>query len=320
MRFKTKDASLSFYVNQLENLDKKLYQPLVEVSWGRDITLRPGVSLSDEATSFISSQFGGSGSLKQGSGNIPWISGNGTAIPGVNVDGTKTMTPLLPAAREISFTEIQLQRSQRLGQSIDAQQTDSLNILYQMSTDQMVYIGDTAVNVTGLLNNANVTATTAAAVGTGSSTLWSTKTAQQIMNDVNNLLSATWTASGFAVCPRKIGIPPTNFALIANTLVSTAGTVSVLEYLKNNCIANSINGTPLEIVPMKWITGLGTSGNGTNRMIAYTNSVDRVRFTMAPIQRFTAYYQGIRYAAPYIWAYGGTEFVYPETVQYMDGI
>jgi hypothetical protein len=318
MKFKTKDSSLAFYVNQLENLDKTLYEPLVEVSWGRDIALRPGVSLSDETTSFVQSQFAGSGTLKQGSGSIPWISDNTTAIAGVGIDGTKVTTPLLPAAREISFTQLQLERSQKLGQSIDQQQTNALNLLYQMSTDQMVYIGDTAVNVTGLLNNASVTTTTAAAVGTGSSSLWSTKTAQQIMNDVNGLLSATWTAAGVALCPRKVGIPPVQFALLANTLVSTAGTVSVLEYLKNNCIANSINGTPLDIVPIKWLTGRGAAG--ADRMIAYTNDVSRVRFPMAPIQRLTAYYQGIKFAAPYIWAYGSVEFVYPETVQYMDGI
>jgi hypothetical protein len=41
---------------------------------------------------------------------------------------------------------------------------------------------------------------------------------------------------------------------------------------------------------------------------------------MVPIRRETAYYHGIRYTAPYIWAMGQIEFVYPETVQYADGI
>jgi hypothetical protein len=318
MRHKTKDSSLAFYVNQLENLDKTLYEPLVEVSWGRDIALRPGVSLSDETTSFVQSQFAGSGTLKQGSGNIPWVNPGTTAIPGVGIDGTKVTTPLLPAAREISFTEIQLQRSQKLGQSIDQQQTDALNLLYQMNTDQMVYIGDTSINATGLLNNASVTTTTAAATGSGSSTTWASKTAAQILVDINSILTATWTAAGVALCPRKLGIPPVQFGLLAATLVSSAGNMSILEYVKINCIANAINGTPLDIVPMKWLTGRGASG--ADRIIAYTNDVKRVRFPMAPIQRLTAYYQGIRFAAPYIWAYGQIEFVYPETVQYMDGV
>jgi len=39
-----------------------------------------------------------------------------------------------------------------------------------------------------------------------------------------------------------------------------------------------------------------------------------------PVRRETAYYQGIRFTAPYLYAFGQIEFVYPETVQYADGI
>jgi len=30
--FKTRDSALAYYVNQLENLDKRLYEPLVSVT------------------------------------------------------------------------------------------------------------------------------------------------------------------------------------------------------------------------------------------------------------------------------------------------
>ena len=55
-------------------------------------------------------------------------------------------------------------------------------------------------------------------------------------------------------------------------------------------------------------------------MMAYTNNEDFVRFPMVPVRRETAYYQGIRFIAPYIWGFGSIEFVYPETVGYRDGI
>ena len=69
--FKTKDSALAYYAQQLENLDQKFYEPLVSVSWSRDIKLRPGITLSDEATSFILSSFAAPGSLNVG-GNMPW--------------------------------------------------------------------------------------------------------------------------------------------------------------------------------------------------------------------------------------------------------
>ena len=77
-RHRTKDSTLAYYVNQLENLDKRLYEPLVSTSWNRDIKLRAGITMSDETTSFIRSAFAGAGSLNNPStanqgGNMPWI-------------------------------------------------------------------------------------------------------------------------------------------------------------------------------------------------------------------------------------------------------
>ena len=319
--FKTRDSALAFYVNQLENLDKRLYMPLLEVSWGRDIKLRPGVSMSDESTSFIQSAFAAGGSLLNGNGasggNMPFISPETTAIGQVSIDGSKQVLPLHLLAREVSFTSVELERSQKLGTSIDAQKTDALNLLYQMNTDQMVYIGATEVNATGLLNSSLVTASNVAA-GIIGSTQWANKTPDEILLDVNTLLTSVWLSSAYAVCPGELRVPPVQFGLLATMKVSSAGNCSVLKYLEDNSIALRINGRALNIQPIKWLTGRGAAG--ADRMMAYTNAENRVRFPMVPIRRETAYYQGIRYTAPYLWAFGHVEFVYPETAGYGDGI
>ncbi len=319
--FKTKDSALAFYVNQLENLDRRLYMPLTSVSWGRDVKLRSGIVMSDESTSFIQSTFGAPGTLSNSNGsnggNMPWISPETTAIPGVSIDGQKQVLPLRLLAREISFTSVELDRSQRLGTPIDAQKTDALNLLYQMNTDQMVYIGATEVGAQGLLNSSLVTAS-AVANGVSGSSLWSQKTPDEILSDVNTLLESTWAAAAYAVCPSKLLLPPLQYSYICAQKVSSAGNVSILKFLKENSIALNVNGKELDIQPVKWLPGRGAGG--TDRMVAYTNEEDRVRFPMVPIRRETAYYQGIRFTAPYLWAFGVMEFVYPETLQYADGI
>lgn len=320
-RFRTRDSALSYYVNQLDNLDKRLYEPLVSVTWGRDIKLRPGITMSNESTSFIQSAFAAAATLNveggQNGGNMPWLSAESNAIPGVSVNGNRVVTPLRLLGREISYSSVELERSQLTGQPIDVQKIDAMNTLYQMNSDQMVYVGSADVGATGLCNNASVTAT-GVATGVSGSTNWSQKTPDEILFDVNTLLNSTWAASGYAVCPGKLLLPPAQFTYISSQKVSSAGNVSIKKFLEENSIALEINGRPLEIVPVKWLTGLGTMSE--NRMVAYTNEENRVRFPMVPIRRETAYYQGIRYIAPYIWAFGEVEFVYPETVQYADGI
>ena len=312
---KTFDSTLAYYVNQLDNLDEKLYEPLFSTTWGRDIKLRTGITMANESTSFVRSTIGAVGT--QNATGKPWISPNTTTLPGVSINGERIVLPLRLLGQEVSYSSVELERSQLLGQPVDTQKFNALNTIYQMATDEMVYIGDQAVGAEGLINSALVT-TGSVADGAAASPLWSSKTPDEILKDVNDMITAAWSASGFSVCPGRLLLPPVQFAYIVSQKISTAGNVSILTFLQDNSISLSVNGSKLDIQPLKWLTGRGAAG--ANRMVAYTNDEDRVRFPMVPIRRETPYYLGIKFNAPYIWAFGEVEFVYPETAVYRDGI
>ena len=312
---KTFDSTLAYYVNQLDNLDKKLYEPLFSVTWGRDIKLRSGITMANESTSFIRSTIGAVGT--QNATGKPWISPNTTTLPGVSVNGERVVLPLRLLGQEVSYSSVELERSQLLGQPIDAQKFNALNTIYQMATDEMIYVGDSAVGAEGLVNSTLVTSGSVPN-GAGSSPLWVNKTPDEILKDVNDMITAAWQASGFSVCPDKLLLPPAQFAYISSQKISTAGNVSILTFLEDNSISLRVNGRKLDIQPLKWLTGRGAAG--ADRMVAYTNDEERVRFPMVPIRRETPYYLGIKFNAPYIWAFGEVEFVYPETAVYRDGI
>lgn len=315
MKSKTFDSTLAYFVNQLDNLDRKLYEPLYSVTWGRDIKLRTGITMANESTSFIRSTLGAVGS--QNATGKPWLAPNSTTLPGVSVNGERIVLPLRLLGQEISYTSVELERSQLLGQPIDAQKFDAMNVMYQMHTDEMVYIGDTDVGATGLVNSSLVTAGSVAN-GAGGTPQWATKTPDEILADVNTLIEATWAASGYAVCPDKLLLPPQQFAYISSQKVSTAGNVSILTFLEDNSISLRVNGRKLDVQPLKWLDGRGAAG--ADRMVVYTNDENRLRFPMVPVRRETPYYLGVKFNAPYIWAFGEVEFVYPETVRYADGI
>lgn len=317
MKTKVFDSTLAYFINQLDNLDKRLYEPLYSVSWGRDIKLRTGITMANESTSFIRSAVAAIGS--NAAAGKPWINPNTTTLPGISINGERIVTPLRLLGREISYTSVELERSQLLGQPIDQAKFAAFNIGYQMDTDEMVYIGDTGTGSTGLLNSALVGVAGVTADGAGSSPLWSTKTPDQILRDVNDMIQAAWAASGFAVCPDKLLLPPAKFAYIVSQKVSTAGNVSILKFLQDNSISLSVNGRALDIQPVKWLVNRGVGG-AIDRMVCYTNQEDRVRFPMVPVRREAPYYLGIKFNATYIWAFGEVEFPYPETVLYRDGI
>ena len=311
---KTFDSTLAFYVNQLDNMDVRLHEPLSSVSWGRDIMLRSGLTMANESTSFIRSSFGSVGSNK--ATGKPWISPNDTALPGISVNGERIVTPMRLLGNEISYTSVELERSQLLGQSIDTQKFVAMNTMYQMHTDEMVYIGDTEVGAKGLCNSTLITAA-AVANGASASPLWSTKTDDEILTDINEIQNSAWAASGYAVCPDKLLIAPAKYAYLQSRKAGTAGQKSLLSYLIDESLSMRINGRALDIQPVKHLTAAGAGG--TDRMVAYTNREEFVRFPMVPIRRETPYYLGIKFNAPYIWAFGEVEFVQVESLLYRDG-
>ena len=185
-----------------------------------------------------------------------------------------------------------------------------------MDIDEMVYTGDTTVGVTGLINNPNVAQTNV--ISGGSGTTWATKTADQVLADINTLVSNTWASTGWAICPAELRVPPAQFGFLVATKVSSAGNMSLLEYLKINSLSNSINGRPLNIQPLKWLTSAGVASSA--RMIAYTKDKSRVRYPLVPLQRTPLEYRSIYQLTTYFGRLGVVEFVYPETAGYADGI
>ena len=122
--------------------------------------------------------------------------------------------------------------------------------------------------------------------------------------------------SGYAICPKKVGLAPELFGLLASKKVSDAGNVSVLEYVKINCIAFQENGEPLEIVSMKWASKRGASG--AHRVVAYTQDEKFIRFPLVPLLNTPLEYRGLYQLTTYYGRLGQVETPYGNTIAYMD--
>lgn len=317
----TIDSTGAFLVGELERLDQTLHEPLVSVTWSRDIDLREDVTIADEASSFTNSAFAAAGSI--GSSGKNFVGKNSNAIAGIALDIGKTSQPLYLWAMEIGYTIPELLSAQQMGRPVDAQKFKGMQLKHQMDIDEMVYIGDTIVNKEGLLNSSLVT-TGFVDAGASGSTEWTTKTADEILEDVNTLIQECWAAAGYAICPSKLLLPPAQFAYITSQKVSTAGNVSILTFLEDNSISLKINGKKLDIQPCKWLSGRGEDAGSpeaaTDRMCCYTQDKDRVRFPMVPLQRTPLEYRSLYQLTTYFGRLGCIEFVYPETIRYADGI
>lgn len=323
---RTVDSTGAFLVGELERLDYTLHEPLVAVTWGRDIDLREDVTLADEVSSFTLSTYASQGGL--GTGNSigngkAWIGKNTDQITGVSTDISKVPHPLHLWAIELKYTIPELESSARLGRPIDQQKYNAMQLKHQMDIDEMVYIGDKSMNATGLINNSLVTNVTNLPAGASASTFWSQKTPDEILADINFALTSTWTASAWAVMSDRILIPPTQFGYISTQKVSQAGNISILRYIMENNLLTSSGRGQLTILPSKWNIGAAAGGsigvsNGHDRMVVYKKDKNMVRYPMTLIQRTPLQFFSIYQAATYFCRLGEIETVYPTTIGFFD--
>ena len=305
----TVDSSGTFLIGELERLDQTLNLPLTSQTWSRDIQLREDVSIADEISSFTNPTFAAAGTPNANGKN--WISPLATAIAGISVDIEKKGFPLELWGMELGWTIIELNAAAQVGRPIDTQKYDGMQLKWNMDTDEQVYIGDSAKGAKGLLNLSQVTPTNATKP-------WATSTVDEIRASINQVLSNAWARSAYSKVPEDLLIPPEQYSFIASTIVSSAGNQSLLTYLETNTIAYHQNGKPLNIRPVKWMKGRGVGG--TDRMVAYTNDKKFVRFPMVPLQSVPIQYRGLYQLVTYYGKLGAVEPVYPESLNYVDGI
>lgn len=326
---RTYDSTGAFLVGELERLDYTMHMPLVDVEYTRDVDLREDVTIADELSSFTYSTFASAGGLGTGNGirtGKAWISKEATQISSVNVDIVKIAQALRAYALELKYDILELESAARVGRPIDQTKLAALNEKREMDVDEQVYVGDAGFGDTGLFNHALVTNIANLPNGAAASPLWSSKTAAEILADINNLIQSVWAASGWKVMPNRIMLPPAQFGYIATQIISTgAGNMSILKYVLENNVLNASGRGQLMILPAKWLIGAGSGGTygtlGTvDRMVAYTKEQKYVRYPMTAMQRTPIQYDGMWHKMVYYCRLGILEVVYPETFGYRDGL
>ena len=304
----TIDSAGTFLIGELERMDQTLNMPLTSIKWTRDMPLRSDISIADEVSSFTNTDFASVGGPNPNGKN--WMGKKGTAIAGIELNIDPTRNNLTPWAQEVGWTVLELASAQKVGRPIDTQKYEGMRLKWNMDTDEQVYIGDKELGVPGLLNLPDVIPVAAAAAWTA------TTDPDVIVQDINMVLSDGWVRSGYAVCPGKIGLAPELFGLLASKKVSSAGNISVLEYVKINTIAFQENGEPLVIVSMKFASKRGAGG--AHRIVAYTQDEKYVRFPMVPLLNTPLEYRGMQQLTVYYGKLGQVETPYSNTISYLD--
>lgn len=311
---KTIDSGLAFLIGELEKRDKTLYEPLTTYYWKRDLPVKTGGGAVD-FVSFLNINWGG---LEANNG---YIDGNTDALDTISVDINKTVGKVRPWAKLLKIGYVDMMRANQVGRSLDEMLTKGIRVQYNKELDRVTMEGWSELSIPGLYNNTNVQNDLVADNAGASSKLWPDKTPDEILEDVNEVLTSVWEAAEYDNdgLPNQLNITPDRYGYIVTRKVSDAGNISILKYILENNISSN-QGVAFKIFPNRY--GIGVGAGSTNRMVAYRNDEGKIRFHLPiPLTRaFTSLDASkFSYLTPYYAFISHNEFVYEETIAYRDG-
>jgi hypothetical protein len=186
--------------------------------------------------------------------------------------------------------------------------------------DKVAILGDSSKGYAGLVNNASVTAGSAATTGTGSATTFLSKTPDNVLADFNTALTGMFTGTQGAEMADTVLLPYTQLNDIGTRRIDAVNQTTILEWVKRNNVYTLTTGQEITI---RGVFGLETAGSGgTPRMVAYRRDPTVVQmYIPMPFQFLAAYQTGpLKFEVPGIMRLGGVDVRRPKAMRYIDGI
>lgn len=300
----------AFLVSELEKRDTLVRTPLTSFTYTRDVPIRVGGGWA-EFVSALSVGYGITGG--SGDGIAQAAAADGIPLVQANFGKDLWKTHIISAGTRVFWVD--MQRGNMTGRNLDTLLRDGLRLTYDKHMDENVYVGFSKYGTTGLINNTDVTVSSA----TGN---FSTLTPAQILANINDAIIDAWEAAEYDLdaIPNHILLPYEQYNYIATTAVSSLAEKTILTFLLENNIATK-NGVDLFIGATAWCKGAGAGG--TDRMVVYCNKERFVAVDeLVPLTRAMTTPNAERFSYDTAYAANASELemFYTQPVVYVDGI
>lgn len=305
-------AAVGFVQSNLYNVETKVYQTKYPAYNYADYL--PIVTEGAEwalGTTFYSGDI---------AGKMEWFQAGAFDIPNAEVARNQFIQGYHMSALGFQYNLEEISRAQMTGRNLEAEKAVAARKVAERFAFYTFLQGDTSKNMQGLFNYGGIPTATAAATGTGSSTLWASKTQDQILADINAALIGVYNSTLETEMADTIVLPTSRWLNLSSTARTSQSDTTTLNYLQQNNVYTAQTGQPLRILASRL---LATQGAGNSaRLVAYRRDPEVVRghlpmpYKIMPPEAMRA----LTVQVPGIMRIGGTEIRLPNAVSYIDGV
>jgi len=197
--------------------------------------------------------------------------------PRVDTYGKEFTSHVRSIVDAYGYSVQEIRASIALGRPLDREKALSAREANDQLQEKIAWLGSAEHKILGVLNNPNISAYTAPN-GALVSPLWSNKTADEILKDMNDAVTFIQTSTFKRETPDRILLPLEQYRLIATMPYKASGgsDLTVLEYfLRNNKMIKEIDSDPY----LEDVAPLPSGGAGpSDCMMVYSRNSRKLKF------------------------------------------
>lgn len=296
--------ALAFLISQIAHIEQQVYEiKYPDITYANDVPVDTAAGEWVKTITFFS---------EDRVGAAKFINGNAYDVPFADVNHEKFESVVEMAGIGYRYGIEELNQARMLGQSLDARRAMSARRAYEEFANDIAYSGNSSKGWKGLINSTAVTPANVAGA------VWASKTADEILNDINTGITGMWSATKTVELAGSVRLPLDQYALLFTKRLGDT-TMNLHEYIKKNNIYTAQTGQELDIRALRQLDGAGAGA--TDRMIAYRKSPDVLKMHIPmPLQFLLPQQKGLGFEVPGMFRLGGVDIRLPGAVRYLDGI
>lgn len=246
-------------------------------------------------------------------------------FPMANTVGSSKTIQIKSLGSGFQYSVQEIRAAQMAGTPLEQREAMAAERSIDEMIDSIAWLGDEDTGLNGLLNYPGINTYTVAASGSGSSTLWTTKTPDQIIADIVGLVTTVRKATNGKEIPDTLLLPQSSYLYLVGTRLGAYNDVSLLTYIQTTLKVMGITTidwiNELENFPEAVVGNVASGNTKPNRMIVYKRDEEHLRLECpVMLEMFPPQLEGLMYKIPVHARTAGVICYYPLSIAVADGI
>ena len=297
-------AESPFFIRQLEHIMTKVHDVIYTKLKGK-LFVPVNTEVPPGATNWTWRQFD-----KVGLARI--IRDYSADLSRVDLLGTEFYNNLIVSiGAAFGYNRQEIRSAQYTGFPLDQRRAMAGAEAIERLIDDLIFFGDSRTKLGGFITNANMTQISLPADGAGGSVSWDTKTADQLLRDLNLIANTIVSLTKEVEEPDTMLLPTGAYNLVSTKRIGHDSNMTVLKYF--------LETSPYIKEVDKSVKLVGAGNGGQDRIMCYERNAEKLECIIPmEVTQYEPQNEGLEIEVPLEARYGGVAVYKPLSLAFAD--